>query len=190
MSEEKEKLSKGEFEACVELAKSIQPSIALNIQLVELAKKVWYRREDQWIDRLWVSQQDLQCLLQVAFEERPFTLNYVKKKHRDTTTNGLKEKVLPDLVKVGMITKNETGRYVTYLVNQSGREWILYNLLQCARCHNTGICERCKDGSDEPNHDKCYWCDDKKTCDRCDELFRELGGHHKLVELINNSIVA
>jgi hypothetical protein len=187
MSEEKEKLSKGEFEACLELAKSIQPSIAINMQLVELVKKVWYRREDQWIDRLWVSQQDLQCLLNVAFEERPFTLNYVKKKHRDTTTNGLKEKVLPDLVKVGMITKDETGRYVTYLVTQSGREWILYNILQCARCHMTGICERCKE--DCPD-DKCYWCDGKKTCDRCDELFRELGGHHKLVELINNCIVA
>lgn len=185
--EEQRELSKGEFEECLEVAKAIQPSMALNMQLVELAKNTWYRREDQWIDRLWVSQQDLRCLLQVALEERPFTLNYVKKKDRYTTTNGLKYKVLPDLVKVGMVTKDETGRYVTYLVTQAGREWILYNLLQCERCHMSGVCVRCKESNDD--RDKCYWCDDDKTCDRCNELFTQLGGHQKLIELINNSIV-
>lgn len=190
--EEQRELSKGEFEECLEVAKAIQPSMALNMQLVELAKNTWYRREDQWIDRYWASQQDLLCLLKVGFEERPFTLNYVKKKHRETTTSALKEKVIPDLVKVGMMIKDETGRYVTYLVTQVGREWLLYNILHCQKCKMTGGCPHCNKGidlDDPEGKDRCYSCDGHGRCDRCIELFEEIGGHPGLLELIERSVI-
>lgn len=198
-------LDNNEYQNCLEVARSFETSGELNEKLIQLAKNTWRRNDGTWVDRVWVSDADLYSLLECGMTGDSFTLNAVKKKnHPNTTSRGLSAKVIPDMLNIGMMTRDETGRYNQHLVEKIGIEFLLYTLLKCKDCELTGICnvcngggrcggnnvcEKCQSAAEESeecwNHGKCRRCEETGVCRSCNEMFHAIGGLERLQRIMD-----
>ena len=155
----KENISNGEYKECMEVIRSIDIDSETKLQLSELAKAFWLRGSTTY-----VSADDLLSLLELGIKNIKFTLNFVKKNRSGTTSTGLGDRVLPQLVEAGMISRDTTGRYVTYTVQRTGVSFILWWILKCYTCDHSG-----------------------NACYNCEWTLKQIGGIDGLLEILEHT---
>lgn len=144
---------------CVELSRQLRCSEQTDQALLRMVKKTWKRAT-----HYAVSTMDMIVILKCGMEHHPFTFNYVNMKDGRSSTNTLRNKLIPDLLAAHMMTKDTSGRYETYQLNESGFNWLLYSLFGSCDCNLTGKCSNCENKPDDFN---CRWCQNSKVCNSC-----------------------
>ena len=157
----KENISNGEFQECMEVVRNIGLDSDTTLQLAELAKSFWLRGSTTY-----VSTDDLLSLLELGEGNIPFKLNFEKKNRHGTTSNGLGDRAIPQLVEAGMITKDTSGRYTRYTVQKTGMAFILWWVL---KCNSTLHTSRQSEG---------------ETCWNCNNTLENIGGLDGLLALV------
>lgn len=141
-----------------------------------------------------ISEADIMVLMQACLNKKSYTLNALKKMNGATTINGLKEVLLPELVDIGLVIKDESGRYVTYTVLELGMKVLFLLFLRDCSCKGTGICANCNgdgkcdcDDRDEDGHDcwmegSCYSCHKSGRCSYHNDFFETIGSLDRFEE--------
>tara|TARA_R110002051_G_scaffold92706_1_gene162437 strand:- start:511 stop:1143 length:633 start_codon:yes stop_codon:yes gene_type:complete len=134
----------------------------------------------------------------------PWTVNKVT--DNGAGRNGVTWSIIPTFTDLNLLNKIEGGRFTTYDLTSVGREIVIMMLLNCNRCSNTKVCQKClgspgygstdsvcdhvevKDceechGTGDPDKDTgehgCWNCEE--NCDSCDKNRKifcwSCGGH-------------
>lgn len=169
-------------------------------QLSEEAKHMLLLMGMQWREMTGnaASYVDQGLLFAIYGMAEPWTMNKLK-----TTSSfgmaGIKYGVLPTFTRRGLLISRTSSNKTYYELSEPGREILRIMLLNCTRCNNTRVCQRCDGhgllcegdgqpsicehtdkrdcttckgtGLDSDNMDgKCWECDDENdTCTSCNE---------------------
>lgn len=181
-----QELNSTEYKECIGIAKNIRRSPETEQALIKMALKLWRGSANYHI-----GDYEMISMIKSGLENNAFTFNYVYKRSSDNSKSSLEYRVIPLMLKAGMLSKDESGRYVRYTITETGFNWLINSLFTDCRCKLSAECVHCEGGKNENTHknrnQKCWGCNGDKICTDCRDRFECFGydGFMNLIQTYN-----
>tara|TARA_B110000467_G_scaffold29056_1_gene26111 strand:+ start:176 stop:826 length:651 start_codon:yes stop_codon:yes gene_type:complete len=138
-------------------------------RLSDAAKHMLLMIGTEWRDMTGnaASYVDQGLLLAIYEMTEPWTMNKLKTKSGYGLA-GIKYGVIPTFKRRGLLISINQGNSTYFELSEPGREVLRLLVLNCSRCNNTRVCQRC-DGSGllSGEHDSRCQHENKRDCTTC-----------------------
>jgi hypothetical protein len=185
-------IPKSDYERFLRISKDFPLSEELHNEFAKIGRR---RFIQSFESSLYTSNDDIWALIQAGIDQKPYTMNALKRMFSGTTTNGLKEGLVPELVTSGHILQDDSGRYTTYTVTHLGVQILFLTFLNRCRCNESGLCPECNgtkkcncDDHEEGKPDEfcddgvCWDCEGTGKCEHHYTMLQEIGGINRFEE--------